>query len=487
MPLPRTLSQHLPPLLLASLLLGVYLSTLAPGLTWANSGSDGGDLITAAHAGGIAHPTGYPLYLILARLFQTIPIGSLAYRTNLMSAVFAALSAVLIYGLVVRILDLKHGWLAGLTAGLAFGLAPLVWSQAVITEVYTLQAFLTALILYLYAFPSPRSESLRGLLLGLATGNHLTTIFLTPLMFLDFRAVDGDHARRPASSLTRQLVWFAIGLSLYLTLPLRALTNPPVNWGNPITLERLWWLVSGELYQSYYLQPQMAEIGGRVQAWASLLVQQFGWPGMLAGVFALVLLFKPTRLYLSTLWIGFAYTAFALVYSSEDSHLYLIPVYLAVAVWTGLGVGSLLGRIASGSKVLLWGAGIVTAAYLGFHAFTVAPQVDASGDQRAEMFGRQVMAEVPKEALVFVKGDRAVFTVWYFHFALDQRPDMAVIAEELLHFDWYLETLQDTYPGLNVPGLLPWAQNVADANPFRPACYVQFAAQAEIVCKGKRP
>jgi hypothetical protein len=315
-------------------------------------------------------------------------------------------------------------------------------------------------------------------------GNHLTTIFLTPLIFLDFRAADEDRTRRPVSSLTRQLGWFAIGLSLYLTLPLRALMNPPVNWGNPIDLKRFWWLVSGDLYQSYYLQPQMAEIGGRAQVWASLLVQQFGWLGMLAGVFALALLYKPTRLYLSTLWIGFAYTAFALVYSSDDSHLYLIPVYLAFAVWIGLGVGDILGRIPSGSRVLFWVAGVLIAAYFGFHAFSVAPQVDASRDQRAELFGRQVMSDVPKDALLFLKGDRAVFTVWYFHFALGKRPDAAVIVEELLHFDWYLETLRHTYPTLDVPGPLPWSQNVADANPNRPACFVEYAERAEILCGG---
>lgn len=468
--------------------MGIYLSTLAPGLTWANSGSDGGDLITAAYTGGIAHPTGYPLYLLLARLFQTIPIGSLAYRTNLMSAVFAALSAVLIYELVTRALrqlNLNHVWLAGLTAGLAFGLAPLVWSQAVITEVYTLQAFLTALILYLYVFPAPRLETLRGLVLGLAMGNHITTIFLPPLIFLDLPAVDGDRARRSASSLTRQLVWFAIGISLYLTLPLRALGGPPVNWGNPLTLRRFWWLVSGELYQSYYLQLQMAEMGGRVQAWASLLVQQFGWLGMLAGVFALILLFKPTRLYLSTVWIGFAYTAFALVYSSDDSHLYLIPVYLSFAVWIGLGMGSILGRISSDARVVPWGVGVLIAAYFGFHAYTAVPDVDASQDLRAEMFGRQVMSQVPRDALVFVKGDQAVFAVWYFHFALDERPDLVVIAEELLHFDWYQETLQDAYPALDIPGPLPWPQNIADANPNRQPCHVQYTDRAGVVCGEK--
>lgn len=92
------------------------------------------------------------------------------------------------------------------------------------------------------------------------------------------------------------------------------------------------------------------------------------------------------------------------------------------------------------------------------------------------------MAEVPREALVFVRGDRAVFTVWYFHFALRQRPDVAVIAEELLHFDWYLETLADTYPDLDVPGSMPWAQNVADANPNRPVCSVQYVGRTEVFC-----
>ncbi len=56
----------LPPLVLAISLIAVYLFTMAPGLTWANSGADGGDLITAAATGGVAHPTGYPTFLLIA-------------------------------------------------------------------------------------------------------------------------------------------------------------------------------------------------------------------------------------------------------------------------------------------------------------------------------------------------------------------------------------------------------------------------------------
>jgi hypothetical protein len=75
----QALRNRLPRLFLMCSLLAIYSSTLAPGLTWANSGSDGGDLIAAAATGGVPHPTGYPLYLLLARLFQILPVGSLAF------------------------------------------------------------------------------------------------------------------------------------------------------------------------------------------------------------------------------------------------------------------------------------------------------------------------------------------------------------------------------------------------------------------------
>lgn len=491
----RSISRHLPPLILGASLLSIYLYTLAPGLTWANDGSDGGDLITAAYTGGIAHPTGYPLYLILARLFQFIPIGSLAYRTNLMSTFYAVLSALLLYRVVTRTLEdmgIEHIWIAGLTAGFALGLAPLFWSQAVITEVHTLQTFLVVLILYLYFFPfwgleHKHLERLRGLVLGLAMGNHVTTVFLVPLVF--FSGTTRQQGERVldkpmlfAPSLTRQLVWLAIGLSIYLTLPLRALTNPPINWGYPITLKRFWWLVSGELYQSYYLQFEFVEIWSRLQVWASLLVRQFGWPGLVLAIFGLILLFKPSRLYLTTIWIGMVYSAFALVYLSDDSYLYLIPVLISFAIWMGLTVGHVCGVLTL--NAVRWGMCVLILGYFTFHAFGHVGRVDASSDLQAELFGRQVMSEVPTDALVFLKGDQAVFTIWYFHFTLGQRPDVIVIAEELLHFDWYQENLRDAYPLLDIPGPFPWVHNVVDANPARTTCFVQYTTMAEVNCPG---
>ena len=162
---------------------------MATGLTWANGGSDGGDLVTAAAVGGVPHPTGYPVYLLLAKLFQVIPIGSLAYRTNLLSAVCMTFASVVLYTLVVQNLVARgthQPQVAGLVAGFAFGLAPLVWSQSVITEVYALHALLVAILLFLYTQPLDRSTyRWRGLCLGLALGNHITSILLLPIFVID--------------------------------------------------------------------------------------------------------------------------------------------------------------------------------------------------------------------------------------------------------------------------------------------------------------
>ncbi|GAB4458776.1 MAG: hypothetical protein Kow0070_12910 [Anaerolineales bacterium] len=482
MPAFKSLSRQLPPLTLTVFLFALYLRTMAPGLTWANDGSDGGDLITAAYTGGVPHPSGYPLYLLLARLFQALPIGSLAYRTNLMSAVFAALSALLVYNIAARALDerrIEHARFAALIAGLAFGLTPLLWSQAVITEVYALQAFLTALILHLYLLPN-RLDNLLALTLGLASGNHITTLLLLPLLFWDFPQPGENRPGQSASALTWKLVWFAMGISLYLTLPLRARAGAPVNWGNPLNLERFWWLVSGSLYRSYFLHSPLSMMGERIPAWASLMLRQFGWLGVALAVAGVIVFFQPSRLYASTLWVGAAYSAFALAYSSDDSYLYLIPVCISFAIWLGLAIGHLLNAV--NAQALRGGAAVLLTGYFLLQGMSHITQVDASSDQRAEMFGRQVMAEVPKDALVFVKGDRAVFALWYFHFALGQRPDVVVVAEELLHFDWYLETLHAAYPSLAFPAPLPWAQSLAAVNPNRAPCFVQYLDSAVIEC-----
>ena len=493
--LPRSVfvKRWLPPALLAASLSAVYLRTLAPGLTWMHDGADGGDLITAAATGGVPHPSGYPLYTLLAGAFQRLPVGSLAYRTNLLSALCAVLAALLVYALVARSSDetgTPGGWLAGSVSAYAFGLAPLLWSQAVITEVYTLQAAFVALALFLSAAPPARIppgplDYARGLVLGLGAGGHLTTLLLTPLLLVNaMRRGDRDERGAPGRlrmdrrSMLRQVAGLIAGLCIYLVLPLRAAAGAPVNWGNAVTLPRLWWLVSGKLYQEEVLRLGSPESWDRLRSAAALLLGQFGLPAVILGFAGLLFFSSPARLRLVTAWCAAAFTAFALGFGTLDSYVYLLPAFIAFAIWIGQGAAGMLRlnpRLGEAVCALL----LVS---LFLRAGANWPQVDASRDSEAERFGARIMQEAPPDAILFARGDRAVFTLWYFHFALGQRRDLAVIAEDLLGFDWYLETLRTTYPGLALPRTVTPSSTIPVLNPERPACDVDAGEEPALNC-----
>jgi len=525
-------------LVVLSLVLGsIYWFTLAPGLTWANRGADGGDLITAAATGGVGHPSGYPIYLVLARLFQFLPIGSLAFRTNLMSAVCGLLAALLVADLTRRSVtgseSIRH--LAGLLAGLGFGLSPLLWSQAVITEVYTLHALFVVLILWLMPFiPGTRilcfarpsdggtvflneawMDRIGGLLFGLALGNQLTVALLLPPWLLvgllskgtvvqrsggvleeERESAEGagerfpmpPHLRVPMlewGSLIRRLTWLAVGLLIYLTIPMRARSGPPVNWGNPVDMKGLWWLVSGQLYQDRVFGLELQYLWPRVRNWAGLLRSQYSFLGLAVGFYGL-LYGKPrlTRFYWITGWMLLAYSVFAIGYNSSDSYTLLIPAFLAVGLWFSMGAATLL----EASTKARWGAwltpagGLLLFVVIAANAWMNYSQVDASQVGHAEAFGREILAVAPRDSILLTQEDKDSFALWYFHYALGERPDLAVIIEPNLAYDWYRETLRTTYPDLQIPEIassIEWRTIFSDVD--RPLCEVHLG-DTEMLC-----
>ncbi|MCK4472650.1 MAG: DUF2723 domain-containing protein, partial [Anaerolineae bacterium] len=172
----------------AAALLVVYGATMAPTLTWAHYGADGGDLVTAVARGSIPHPPGSPTYLLLGELFIRLPWGEPAWRLNLMSAVLAAGAAALTAAAIRLLLRsrIRNSQFAirnsqsAICAGLSLGLAPLFWSQALIAEVYAPAAFFAALVGYLALRGGP--AWVLGLAWGVGMGAHPTLLFMAPLV-----------------------------------------------------------------------------------------------------------------------------------------------------------------------------------------------------------------------------------------------------------------------------------------------------------------
>jgi len=162
--------------------------------------------------------------------------------------------------------------------------------------------------------------------------------------------------------------------------------------------------------------------------------------------------------------------------------MYLIPAFLCFAIWIGMGSGGLMHSASKRLPILGPLVSLILILTLLIQAWNSWPNVDASHDLRAESFGKSVLSIAPARAIVFAQGDEAIFTLWYFQYAQKNRPDLVIIASDLLGFSWYLQTLRSTYPDLNLPSPFPFEETVVVANPGRPICHVQYIRVAEINC-----
>ena len=96
---------------------------------------------------GIAHPSGYPLYTLLGKLFTLLlPFRDAAGRANLLSALCAGAALGVLYLLAQKVAGNRA---AAATATALFALSPAWWSQATIAEVYALHGLFVVLFLYL--------------------------------------------------------------------------------------------------------------------------------------------------------------------------------------------------------------------------------------------------------------------------------------------------------------------------------------------------
>src|SRR5262245_3279285 len=158
--------------------LALFIATLQPGF---GGPEDTPKFQFLGYALGTAHPPGYPLYSLLSYLFVQLPIGTIAYRANLFSAVTAALACALVYVIARQI---GAGQWAACGAGLGLATGASFWLSAVYAEVYGLAAMMAALTMMLLLGWSVRGGTIRLLLavaaFGLGMGNHLTLIGILP-------------------------------------------------------------------------------------------------------------------------------------------------------------------------------------------------------------------------------------------------------------------------------------------------------------------
>ncbi len=211
----------------------VYALTAAPTVT----GEDAGELGAAAWTLGIAHPPGYPLYMLLGKAAMALsPFADKAFALNLLSGLAAAAAVALFVLLALRLGASRP---AAAAAGLAAALTPTLWSQATIAEVYTLAALLLAVICTLlvrYLFqPEPLRLLALAYVFGLGLTGHPALILLAPGLCLAV-AIRSPGVLKDVRMLCGVTFFALLGFALYLYLPIRSFADPVMDWGDPETV-----------------------------------------------------------------------------------------------------------------------------------------------------------------------------------------------------------------------------------------------------------
>lgn len=331
--------------------LTLYMLTLAPTVY----NLDSAELTTAAATGGLVRATGYPLYLMLGWLWSHIPVGDIAYRMNMLSAVCGALTVLLADRLLRR---LGVGPWAALGALGLLTAAPFFWGLSLVAEVYTLHTALVAglflLLLRWRERPTPLRFGLVMLLGGLSMGHHLATALLVPACAAFTLGSEPRHVLAPRTLLAG-LLGGLLGLSVYLYLPIRAQFEPTFNYVgvydaagrfHPADLwrpEQLWWLVTGRSFAEQMLGYDAAGWWREVAVYGGELCRSFLVIGIGPGMLGAAVLLRRDR------WLGIALllsftvnAAFYISYRVVDKSTMFLPTYLVWAIWAAVGFQRLI-------------------------------------------------------------------------------------------------------------------------------------------------
>jgi len=240
---------------------------------------DSPEFTAAAATLGVPHPPGHPLYVMLAKPFTLLPIGSIAFRVSLASAVFGALASLALFEIALlfvayaapRLRRPSQAVVSAATA-LTASVAPGWWFQSVRAEVYSLEAALVLCAFYLFARHALNREpqgdgalKVGAFVCGLGLANHHFIMLAAipaaiPRLVALARTRGGAGAARLAAALAGCA---ALGLLPYLFIPIRSIAGAPVSLGGAVTPGELAWVVSAKVYQKSMAAQELGGLDAR--------------------------------------------------------------------------------------------------------------------------------------------------------------------------------------------------------------------------------
>ena len=456
---------------------GIYMLTLAPSVTF----FDSGEFLTATASLGSAHSPGYPLFLMYAKPFTWIPLGNIGFRINMATAFSSSLACLSVYLLTLKLLNNEQlvenkyfsGFAvkaSGLAAALSFSFTPRLWLQSNHDKPYPLLAFITAVIFYLLLAwrdhfkngdERPAYVYVCTFLAGLSMALHQSVVLLLPAWFLMIVLADWRMVTR-VRELILATAFALLGFSVHLYLPLRALSNPLLNWGDSKTSDQFLWHFLRKGYPGDPHPRDLALLWSQIKAFN--VPHEFTWVGAALLLFALFCLWRRQRDIVIAYLVGVA--AFLMVIAGYFNALpdmiflteeFFTPLYLLSAVLVGVGLFNVLKYAISNARIperYDFKVYVLVAIMMFSLPASLCAVNYYENDQHnnyiAFDYASNSLRSLPQNAVMFTWGDSGAFPLWYLQGIERMREDVDLPHTPHLVFDWYLDTMPRIFKDSNL-------------------------------------
>jgi hypothetical protein len=423
----------------------LYSATCAPAVLWQDSGLFVYRIWHNDLNGNLGIALAHPLYIIIGIVAKLIPAGELAWRINMISAVFGAVAVANLF-LLLR-LWLGRIWPAVIGA-VTLAVSWTFWQNAVIAEVYTLyaaQLFTELLVLFQYIRTKRTGYLyLLGLLNGMAIANHLWGVLALScygvyVLTLVFRRQVG------AKVLVLFIVFWVIGAAAYEYLVMKSMV---VTGDIKGTIESA---VFGNGWQRAVLNTSLStKIFLENIAFIAL---NFPTPNLLLLFVGLAVLYKksPSKAFAHILLaMTLLFFIFAFRYTVPDRHVFFLPFYCMATIFIALGAWWLLERYHSSALAFI----LLFMAFLPVGSYFVTPEIARkyykplaehrqrpyrdeytywlqpwkTGYDGAERFATEALGSVEKNAVIYAY-TTDVHAMLYVQEVKGLRPDVKIVSD----------------------------------------------------------
>lgn len=457
------LKQNLPAIILFIFFVSLYIYTAAPGVY----DGDSGEMAAAVNTLGLAHPTGFPLYMMAGKLFTLlIPLKDVAYQLNIFSALLTSGALVFAY---YSLRNLGNSPFSSLTAAFILGLGRnTIWRNGVTINVYSLSFFIALILLFIFS-KWRKDQKIKylywyGLGWGLSLGTHTTMLIMgIPFLYMVWRS--RSIFKSKISNFIKLILITIIPVLQYFYLIFAYKRNGIVTWGSIASWNDFIYYITQRQYEFKMWSRDSSSAVNFFKKIMGLLSSEFTIIFFCVALIGLIVLFKRKRdIFTIILLLIFINIIILLGYGKLDNELFILFRYifiadLAIVIAIAFGLDSIVENTgALKNKNHLTSLILVILVIIGFQFKYAFADNNRRNNHLVEDTAHNILNTLEPNAIILAYGDPIIGPLWYFQ-SIGERKDIIIVSAPLVPFKWYIDNLIRRYPDFGDDNLFDGDQN----------------------------